>query len=101
MSKIVDPRGNAQMTLIYDTNGRVKIQTLADGTSTFQFAYTLPGNVFTQTTITDPNGNVEQKSFDTSRFVTTDIYAMGSSVPQAYSYTRYPHSERITPMSDG
>jgi RHS repeat-associated protein len=100
MSKIVDPRGNAQMTLIYDTNGRVKSQTLADGTSTFQFAYMLPGNVVTQTTITDPNGNVEQKSFDSNGFVTADIYAKGSTVAQTYSYTRDPNSERITAMTD-
>ena len=62
MSKIVDPRGNTEMTVLYDTNGRSATQTLADGTSTFQFAYTLNGNVVQQVSITDPNGNVEQRT---------------------------------------
>jgi hypothetical protein len=58
MSKIVDPRGNTEITELYDTNGRGALQTLADG-STFQVAFTLNGNVVQQASITDPNGNVE------------------------------------------
>jgi len=70
-------------------------------TSTYQLAYKLSSSsTVTQATITDPNGNVEQKSFDTSGFVTTDIYAMGSTVAQTYSYTRDANSERITAMTD-
>jgi hypothetical protein len=68
----------------------VTMQTLADRTSTFQFAYTVGSGKVTQTTITDPNGNVEQKSFDSNGFVTTDILAKGSSVQQTFTFTRDP-----------
>jgi len=93
LCKVIDPLGHTFITNAYDSNGRVSTQTLADGTSTYQLAYKLSSSsTVTQATITDPNGNVEQKSFDTSGFVTTDIYAMGSTVAQTSSYTRDPNS---------
>ncbi len=61
---MTDPNGNTVFTNQYDTAGRVKQQTLADGTSTLQFSYVTDGNGnVTQTTITDPLGNIEQKNF--------------------------------------
>nr|WP_276208957.1 RHS repeat domain-containing protein [Burkholderia cenocepacia] len=53
----------------YDTHNRVAQQTLADG-GIYQFAYTLDGsgNV-TQTSITDPNGNVRQIAFNSSGYL--------------------------------
>ncbi|MGA9722039.1 MAG: RHS repeat-associated core domain-containing protein [Candidatus Binatus sp.] len=101
MSHIVDPRGNTEITELYDTNGRGAQQTLADGTSTFQLAYTLNGNAVSQTSITDPNQNVEQKSFDAKGFVTSDTYAHGvSGLAQTFTYTRDPGTELTTSMTD-
>lgn len=95
-----DQLAHTQISNTYDsTSGRVTKQTLADGTSTYQFAYTVNGNgQITQTTITDPNGNIEQKSFDTNGFVTTDIYAKESSVQQTLTFTRDPNTELLTSM---
>ena len=98
MSKIVDPRGNTEITELYDTNGRGTTQTLADG-STFQLAYTLNGNVV-QASITDPNGNLEQKSFDTNGFVTADSYAVGQSYEETTTYTRDNNTELINSKTD-
>ena len=100
MSKIVDPRGNTEMTLLYDSNGRAAQQTLADGTSIFDFAFALNGNVVQQTSITDPNGNLEQKTFDANGFVTADSDAVGQSYEQTTTYTRDPNSELIDSMTD-
>jgi RHS repeat-associated protein len=101
MSHIVDPRGNTEITELYDTNGRGALQTLADGTSTFLLAYTLNGSAVSQTSITDPNGNVEQKVFDTNGFVTSDTYAQGvSGLAQTFTYTRDPGTELITSKTD-
>ncbi len=98
MSNIVDPRGNTEMTVLYDTNGRGATQTLADG-STFQFTYTLNGNVV-QASITDPNGNLEQKSFDTNGFVASDSYAVGQSYEETTTYTRDNNTELINSKTD-
>jgi RHS repeat-associated protein len=99
MSTIVDPRGNTEITELYDTNGRGATQTLPDG-STFQLAFTLNGNVVQQVSITDPNGNVEQKSFDTNGFVTSDSYAVGTSYEETTTYIRDPNSELIEAKTD-
>ncbi len=100
---ITDPRGNTQLTNTYDpASGRVSMQTLADGTSTYQFGYTLGGNGHvSQTNVTDPNGNVEQKVFDTNGFVSGVTYALGvSGVQQSFTYARDPSTELITSLTD-
>lgn len=103
MLTVSDPRGNTAVTNTFDpTTGRVTNQLLADGTSNFQFAYTVNGNgQITQTNITDPNNNVEVKVFDGNGYITGDTRANGvSGVQQTFSYTRDPNSELITEMTD-
>jgi RHS repeat-associated protein len=101
MLTIVDPRGNTQLTNTYDpASDRVETQTLADG-STYQFAYTLNGKgAITQTSMTDPNGFVETKSFDSAGFVISDTEAVGHSYSQQFQYTRDPSTELINSVLD-
>jgi YD repeat-containing protein len=64
MLTMQDRRNTVWVTNQYDPNGRVIKQTLADNTS-YQFAYATDShNNVTATTVTDPNGNQEQVSFD-------------------------------------
>ncbi|MGA9724026.1 MAG: RHS repeat-associated core domain-containing protein, partial [Candidatus Binatus sp.] len=102
MLTATDPRGYTRITNNYDpTSGRVATQTLADGTSTYQFSYTpASGNPITQTTITDPNLNVEVKSFDGNGFLAGDVLGSGSGVQQTFNYTRDPNTELVTSMTD-
>src|SRR5208282_37975 len=53
-----------------------------------------------QASITDPNGNVEQKSFDTNGFVTADSYAVGQSYEETTTYTRDNNTELINSKTD-
>ena len=103
MLTVTDARGYTHVTNTYDpASGRVSMQTLADGTSTYQFAYTLGGNgQVSQTDITDPNGNIEQKIFDTNGFATSDTFALGiSGIQQTFTYGRDPNTELITSVTD-
>jgi YD repeat-containing protein len=81
-------RSLVYLTNQYDANGRINLQTQADAT-TYQFAYTLDGNgKVTQTDVTDPRGNVNRATFNDKGYLLTDIYAVGTSVQQTYTYTR-------------
>ena len=103
MLTVTDPRGNTQVTNTYDpTSGRVAVQTLADGTSTYQFSYpniNSNGQIL-QTNIYDPNGNLEVKTFDANGFLTGDVLGNGSGVDQTFSFGRDPSTELITSMID-
>jgi YD repeat-containing protein len=89
MLTMQDRRGNVWVTNQYDTNGRVIKQTLADSTS-WQFGYTTDSNNnVTATTITDPNGNQEQVTFDpVSQYAASDTHAYGTSLAQTITYVR-------------
>jgi RHS repeat-associated protein len=102
MLTVTDPLGHTQITNTYDsTSDRVASQTLADGTSQWQYSYTLSGGVVTQTDLMDPNGNVERKEFDSKGFVTADTHAHGvSGLAQEFDYTRDPGTELITSVID-
>jgi len=86
MLTVVDKRGITTVTSVYDTNGRVQQQTLADG-AVWQFAYgTITGG--TTTTITDPRGYVRQDTFNAKGYLTQQIWAMGQPEQQTYVITR-------------
>src|SRR5271163_3475637 len=115
MLTMTDPNGNTVFTNQYDTAGRVQQQTLADGTSTFHFSYTTDsnGNV-TQTTITDPLGNVEQKNFqvfidpgdgagnytNANGYLVGDTRAVSTSVQEAITWTRDSSTRMIQSATD-
>ncbi len=88
MLTIKDARGIVYLTNQYDANGRVTLQTAANGT-TYQFAYTLDGNgKVTQTDITDARGKVNRVTFNNKGYTLTDIYALGTPEQQTYTYAR-------------
>jgi RHS repeat-associated protein len=91
MTTVTDKRGNTMVTNTYDTSSyRVVKQVLADG-ATWQFSYILAtdgsGNV-TQTTTTDPRGNVRQDTFNSSGYLTQEIRAVGKPEQQSISIQR-------------
>ncbi len=110
-----DSNGNTVFTNQYDTAGRVQQQTLADGTSTFQFSYVTDGNGnVTQTTITDPLNNVEQKNFqvfidpgdgaghytNANGFMVGDTRAVGTPVQQEITWTPDPNTRLTKSATD-
>src|SRR5690606_35803901 len=77
MTKVIDKRGNAMVTNVYDANGRVSQQTLADG-AVWGFGYTLSSSgKITQTDVTNPRGFVKRMSFNRLGYLTQVIYALG------------------------
>lgn len=90
MTTVTDKRGNTMVTNVYDGNGRVSQQTLADG-AIWQFAYTLNavGKVGV-TAVTNPRGYVRQTTFNDSGYVTQIIHALGQPEQQIITLTREP-----------
>lgn len=86
-----DRRGHVWVTNHYDANGRVTQQTYADNSS-YQFAYaTDSNNNVTGTTVTDPNGNKEQVTFDpVSGYPSSDTQAYGTSLARTITFNREP-----------
>jgi RHS repeat-associated protein len=87
MNLVTDKRGNAATKNLYDANGRVSQQTLADG-AIWKFSYVLDtnGNV-TQATVTDPRNYIKQHTFNSSGYPTQTILAMGQPEQQTYTIT--------------
>jgi RHS repeat-associated protein len=95
MLTIKDARGIVFLTNEYYLTGvdagRVKKQTLADGVSTYQFAYTSDGQGrITQTDVTDPRGYVQRVTFNAAGYELTDTRAVGQPEAQATTYERDP-----------
>lgn len=96
MTAVIDKRGNTMVTNVYDSNGRVSQQTLADG-AIWGFSYAL--NAFgkvTTTTVTNPRGYVSQMTFNTGGYVTQIIDAVGQPEQQTYTLTRLASNLRIS-----
>jgi RHS repeat-associated protein len=87
MNLVTDKRGNAATKNLYDTNGRVSQQTLADG-AIWKFSYVLDanGNV-TQATVTDPRNYIKQHTFNSSGYPTQTILALGKPEQQTIAVT--------------
>jgi RHS repeat-associated protein len=91
-----DPRGSV-LTNVYDSSNRVVSQTDPLGRkTTFSYASGASGP---QTTITDPNGNVEVQQFQNNLLVSKTL---GSGTPQAatWTYTYDPVSLGVTSVTD-
>ncbi|MFC6092409.1 RHS repeat-associated core domain-containing protein [Saccharothrix lopnurensis] len=90
ITRITDARGVAYLDVVYDANGRVQRQDLADG-GTFRFAYTLdPAGAITETRVTQPNGAVRRVTFDANHMVATDTAAHGTPLARTTTYVRGP-----------
>ncbi|MFG3044351.1 RHS repeat-associated core domain-containing protein [Streptomyces sp. NPDC048241] len=83
-----DARGIVYLTNAYDTDGRVKQQTLTEGQE-YSFAYTVTGtSQVTAAQVTQPGGAVRRVEFDSSGFGTTDTEAYGTSLARKTVYQR-------------
>ena len=96
MATIKDPRGIVWLTNEYYTTGpdtgRVKKQTLASPSLTYQLSYTndAQGRI-TQTDLTDPRGIVRRTTFNTAGYPLTDTFALG--LPEAQTITYEPDTD--------
>ena len=102
MLTLKDPRGITFLTNQYDANGRVDLQTQADGT-TFRFAYTLDaqGRV-EQTDLTNPRGYVRRVTYDpASGYLLTDTAAYGTSLARTTTLMRDAATNFVTRITDG
>jgi RHS repeat-associated protein len=83
-----NPRNITYVTNDYDANGRVTLQTQADGT-TYHFGYALDSNGrVIQTDVTNPRTFVRRLTFNASGYVLTDIKAFGTSIAQTTTFER-------------
>jgi YD repeat-containing protein len=97
---IKDPRNITYLTNEYEVNGRVDRQTQADS-GVYDFAYTVNGSgLITQTDVTNPRGYVRRVTFNTDRFMTSDIQALGQAIEQATTYTRVTGSNLVETVTD-
>ncbi|MGH9783994.1 MAG: DUF6531 domain-containing protein, partial [Terriglobia bacterium] len=95
MLTITDARELTYLTNEYDSEGRVIRQTLADS-GVWQFAYTTTAGIVTQTTVTDPRGNVTTPRFNGQRYVLSQADALG----RATASTRDPASNLLLATTD-
>ena len=106
-----DPNKNLIFTNRYDHAGRVSSQVLGDNTSTWMFNYTLDstGQNVAATTITDPNGNQEIKTFQSyqdagsqnyNAYLMSDVQALNKPEQQTTTYHRDPDSNLIVSVID-
>jgi RHS repeat-associated protein len=100
MLTIEDPRGITYLTNVYDANGRVEEQTLAD-TGVYAFDYTLDGSgQVTQTDLTDPEGRVQRAAFNADGFPLTVTEAYGTGLARTTTYTYQSGSNLLTHVVD-
>jgi YD repeat-containing protein len=97
---IKDARGIVYLTNEYDANGRVVRQTQADNT-TYEMAYTLDGSGrVAQADLTNPRGQAERLTFNTSGYVTTHVQAVGTSLERTTTFTRQSGTNLLTSVTD-
>jgi len=100
MLTVADRKGTTIVTNVYDANGRVSQQTLADG-AVYHFAYTLDGNgKVTQTDVTDPRNNVRRVTYDSHGYKASVTHAYGTSLAQTTTYERDSTSGLLTAIVD-
>jgi RHS repeat-associated protein len=85
ITAIHDPDGNAYVQNEYDTVGRIKKQTLSDG-SVFLYDYTTQNGAVTRTDVTDRRGSVRRVQFDPTGYVVRNTYPLGHPEQQVTTY---------------
>ena len=94
MLTVTDPRGNTQVTNTYDpTSGRVTTQTLADGTSTYQFSYP---NINSNGQILQTNITI-QTATSKSKALTATASSRATSLAVVQAYSR-PSISNVIPV---
>jgi RHS repeat-associated protein len=97
---ITDPRNKVVLTNEYDTNQRVKTQTLADGTSKYTFVYTVTNGAVTKTDITNPNGFVRSVSFNADGLISAETLAQAKTYSQTFTYNRQAGTGLLNSVTD-
>lgn len=88
MNLVTDRRQNAMVKNLFDANGRVSQQTLADG-AIWKFNYTLnPDGTVAQTLVTDPRQYVRQITMSPSGYPNTVVFAQGQPEQQTLQVER-------------
>lgn len=100
MLTIVNRKGTTVVTNIYDSNGRVWKQTLADG-ATYIFHYQLDsaGKV-TQTDVVDPRSSIRRVTYGPNGYKASVTYAYGTPVAQTTTYERDAASGLVAAVVD-
>jgi len=100
MLTITNRKGVTIVTNVYDANGRVSQQTLADG-AVYHFAYTLDGTgKVTQTDVTDPRSHIKRVTYDSHGYKASVTRAYGTSLAQTTTYERDPTSGLLSALVD-
>jgi RHS repeat-associated protein len=100
MTTVTDRRGNVMVTNLYDANGRVQQQTLADS-AVWLFSYVLGANgKVTQTDVTDPRGVVRRLLFNSAGYLTQQTLALGEPEQRTTQYVREPITNLGTSVTD-
>lgn len=100
MLTVKDRRGTVTATNVYDVNGRVITQTLADG-GVYQFNYTVDVNgKIIQTNVTDPRGTVRRLIFNADGSVLSRTDAMGTPQQQTTTYERQAGTNLLLSATD-
>jgi len=73
---VTDPRGISYLTNVYDLNGRVIRQQLADG-GVWQITYTVMGGIVERTVVTDPEGRTTTSRFNATNYLTDQTDGLG------------------------
>ncbi|UXI68266.1 RHS repeat-associated core domain-containing protein [Tahibacter amnicola] len=85
--RVRDRRLATMVTNVYDEEGRVKHQDLAEGL-TFDFAYTSNAGVITETTVTRPNRAIRRVRFHPTGVPMEDVEALGTPLERKVTYER-------------
>ncbi len=100
MLTMKDARGTTNLINEYDYAGRVKKQTLADGTI-YQFAYTLgDSSKVVQTDVTNPRGLVRRMNFNDKAYPVSEVFGVGRPDAWGFTYERDTVSNRILRVTD-
>ncbi|MBI3784617.1 MAG: hypothetical protein HY270_14580 [Deltaproteobacteria bacterium] len=95
LTQVVDPRGITTEQNTYDQNGRVRQQTLADGTLNFEYTLLNPAaaavSPILQTKLTDPRGNTTVYHFNPQGFLIDATDALG----QTQVFEREPGTNQL------
>jgi RHS repeat-associated protein len=99
LMQIEDARGNLALVNNFDAQGRVDLQTFANG-GQFTFDYDGDATCPAQTKVTDPTGDVTCASYDADGFVTQMRSAVGTPDERTITYVRDATTHRLESVTD-
>ena len=98
LSTVKDPNGTTVLQTLYEPDGRVRQQTLADG-SRFLFTYQMANDLVTSVNVTQRTGLVRRVEFDGNGAITKDTFAFGTTGARVTYFNRDANS-RLLDVTD-